>query len=291
MLNYLSTRETAIVIWGIAFLTYVIICKPEVRSALYSLLKVAFGYKLIAVYIFLTVAFAFELNIFFRIFPIWKYVSIKDTATWFLFAGLPLCFSAQSKLGKEKGYLTNAIMQNVKFIALVEFIINFYTFNLWIELFLLPILAILVMIWEFSKHQEDYKTVRKCAVVLLIIINIVNAIYIIHQIVTRYPDDISMTNLFSFVMPLCYTVLLLPITYAFAIFIAYESVFNRLTILSNRDDSTSLKLKKWYIFKYCKFSLDKILNFSHDYLQYYYSGITLEEFKNDMCKLAKNTKN
>ena len=198
MLNYLSTRETAIVIWGIAFFTYVIICKPEVRSALYSLLKVAFGYKLIAVYIFLTVAFAFELNIFFRIFPIWKYVSIKDTATWFLFAGLPLCFSAQSKLVKEKGYLTNAIMQNVKFIALVEFIINFYTFNLWIELFLLPILAILVMILEFSKHQEDYKTVRKCAVVLLIIINIVSAIYIIHQIVTRYPDDISMTNLFSF---------------------------------------------------------------------------------------------
>ena len=291
MLNYLSTREMAIVIWGVAFLSYMIICSPEVRTTLYRLLKVAFGYNLIAIYIFLTATFAFELNIFFRIFPIWKFVSIKDAVVWFLFAGLPLCFSAQSKLAAEKGYLKNAIMQNVKFIALVEFLINFYTFDLLIELFLQPILVILVIILEFSKHREEYRKARKCAAVLLIIINIISAIYIIQQIVTHYPDDISMVNLFSFVMPICYTVLLVPIAYAFAVFVAYENVFKRLTILSSGDDSTSLKLKKWYIFKYCKLSLDKISNFSKDYLLCYYPGISCEEFKNDMCQLAKNTKN
>ena len=73
---------------------------------------------------------------------IWNRELLKDTVLWSLFSGLALALSGvqtQSDVPTWRSILKNQL----KAIILLEFIVNTYTFALWVELLLAPTLVLI----------------------------------------------------------------------------------------------------------------------------------------------------
>lgn len=113
-----TTREIAIFIYAIGLLIYLLIHK-KAKSTVLPVIKAACKIKLIIPFL-IVISFAAVLTWLCTYLPIWDWVYIKDIIFWTLFAGVPVCFNAASR-EIEKHYFRNIIIDNLKFVALVEF--------------------------------------------------------------------------------------------------------------------------------------------------------------------------
>ena len=57
---------------------------------------------------------------------------------WFVFSGLIYCMNAVSKEADEE-YIRKVLKDNLKLTIVLEFIISTFTFNIWVELVIIPI--------------------------------------------------------------------------------------------------------------------------------------------------------
>lgn len=88
--------------------------------------------------------------------PFWDNIYIKDIIVWFIFSGLIYCMNAVSKDADEK-YIENILKNNLKFTVIFEFIMNTFTFNIWIELIIVPIITVIVMMnikWNIRQYTN-----------------------------------------------------------------------------------------------------------------------------------------
>ena len=74
----------------------------------------------------------------------WKWIYLKDVCFWVIFVGIPFCLNVSA--AKEKSYFKNIILNNLKLVVVVEFIISSFTFNILIEFILQPILIFLILL-------------------------------------------------------------------------------------------------------------------------------------------------
>ncbi len=142
MLKIFSTREIAISIYIVLFIVYAF-SKSNIRKELKNVIKCALTKKLVVPFIVLII-YAVIIVWILQLFSFWKWIYLKDVIIWVLFVGVPLCFNAvEHKI--EKQYFSKAIVDNIKFTVLVEYIVSTFTFSLVGELILQPIIFILSM--------------------------------------------------------------------------------------------------------------------------------------------------
>lgn len=98
--------------------------------------------------------------VIFSYVPFWKLVYIKDVLIWFVFSGLIFCMNAVSGESDE-GYIRKNLKENLKITIFAEFFISTFTFNIWIELTIIPIIAITVMMDVVAECDEKYQAVHK----------------------------------------------------------------------------------------------------------------------------------
>jgi len=159
-LEYFSTREWALGIW--CFIAIVAMSfRVEIRRSIILVLKAFFAWKLQLLFWSLVAIFAFEIITICFIANIWPYLSMKDIVLWFLFVGLPMACSSNANLAKDGSYLKNSILGNFKFIIIIEFIINYYTFNIWIELILMPFIFFFSILGTVNDIKDKDANVKR----------------------------------------------------------------------------------------------------------------------------------
>lgn len=157
-MELLSTREWATVIWGFVFWVYAMAHK-QIREALWNVVKIFFGKKLRILWSIILL-YVLGITLIFCQLPFWDNIYIKDIIVWFIFSGLIYCMNAVSKDADEK-YIENILKNNLKFTVIFEFIMNTFTFNIWIELIIVPIITVIVMMNIVAEHKMEYKAVHK----------------------------------------------------------------------------------------------------------------------------------
>lgn len=131
-----NNRELAALVWlivGILILTAFALLKPDIRSTLVGTLKMAVASKLIFVWI----VYSLWIILFVLITDwvgTWRTVLTKDTFVWSATAGIALLvgFTEAAKPDYFRREFTNVLSLMVIF----EYIVNFATFPLLIELLL-----------------------------------------------------------------------------------------------------------------------------------------------------------
>lgn len=53
------------------------------------------------------------------------------------------------------------LKENLKITIFAEFFISTFTFNIWIELAIIPIIAITIMLDVIAEHDKKYQAVHK----------------------------------------------------------------------------------------------------------------------------------
>ena len=155
---------------------------------------------------------------------VWNIGQLKNTVLWFTFVGFVQLLNT-TNIKDPKLYLQASLDAQVKLIVLVEFLVAFHSFGYIAELALVSVASLLACCSAFSQSKPEYKQAKKfCEYLLAIIVILVfsDSLFAIYQEPGKF---FSLNTFRDFFVPMLLSVALLPYTYCFYYFLAYERAF------------------------------------------------------------------
>lgn len=285
-MSILSTREWATLIWGCIFMLYVL-CHSEIRKSLWNVIVIFFDKKLRILWEIILL-YVLTITMVFCYLPIWENIYIKDIIIWFLFSGLIYCMNAVSSEADET-YIKKILKDNLKFTMILEFFMSTFTFNIWIELAIIPVITIITVMNVIAERKEEYKSVHK----LLDSILVIAGFWIFYETIkigiNEYKQLNIINTLVSFMIPIVYLILIIPLEYILELYSKYEVLFLRMTFKEEKDKRIRLH-HRTAIFRECNFSVRKILLFQREYMIQMYAIMKEDEFNQLMQKFRSACK-
>ena len=285
-MSILSTREWATLIWGCIFMLYVL-CHREIRKSLWNVIVIFFDKKLRILWEIILL-YVLTITMVFCYLPIWENIYIKDIIIWFLFSGLIYCMNAVSSEADET-YIKKILKDNLKFTMILEFSMSTFTFNIWIELAIIPVITIITVMNVIAERKEEYKNVHK----LLDSVLAIAGFWIFYETIkigiNEYKQLNIINTLVSFMIPIVYLILIIPLEYILELYSKYEVLFLRMTFKEEKDKRIRLH-HRTAIFRECNFSVRKILLFQREYMIQMYALMKEDEFNQLMQKFRSACK-
>lgn len=285
-MSILSTREWATLIWGCIFMLYVL-CHREIRKSLWNVIVIFFDKKLRILWEIILL-YVLTITMVFCYLPIWENIYIKDIIIWFLFSGLIYCMNAVSSEADET-YIKKILKENLKFTMILEFFMSTFTFNIWIELAIIPVITIITVMNVIAERKEEYKSVHK----LLDSVLAIAGFWIFYETIkigiNEYKQLNIINTLVSFMIPIVYLILIIPLEYILELYSKYEVLFLRMTFKEEKDKRIRLH-HRTAIFRECNFSVRKILLFQREYMIQMYALMKEDEFNQLMQKFRSACK-
>lgn len=285
-MSILSTREWATLIWGCIFMLYVLYHR-EIRKSLWNVIVIFFDKKLRILWEIILL-YVLTITMVFCYLPIWENIYIKDIIIWFLFSGLIYCMNAVSSEADET-YIKKILKDNLKFTMILEFFMSTFTFNIWIELAIIPVITIITVMNVIAEKKEEYKSVHK----LLDSILAIAGFWIFYETIkigiNEYKQLNIINTLVSFMIPIVYLILIIPLEYILELYSKYEVLFLRMTFKEEKDKRIRLH-HRTAIFRECNFSVRKILLFQREYMIQMYALMKEDEFNQLMQKFRSACK-
>lgn len=281
-MNLFNNREIATAIW-LLVIFILMLFERNIRKSILDVFKAFFKIKILSSIFFMI---AYTAGIVFVLCQInfWNISLLKDTVVWFCFTAIVICLNLVTS-ETDQNLFRKVIVDTIKIVTIIEFIVNTYTFSLVGELVLIPVVTFIVILGVFAKTDEKYSSVAKLTNGLLIIIGIVILIFVISNVVSDYKNFVSLDTLRKFLLPPLLTILFLPFIYFMVLFSTYEQLFVQL----NLGYEKSKKLKRYAkreIIKDCLLSLKKVKKASNMNI-YNLKHIRNEE---DVDKIIKDLK-
>ena len=285
-MSILSTREWATLIWGCIFMLYVL-CHREIRKSLWNVIVIFFDKKLRILWEIILL-YVLTITIVSCYLPIWENIYIKDIIIWFLFSGLIYCMNAVSSEADET-YIKKILKDNLKFTMILEFFMSTFTFSIWIELAIIPVITIITVMNVIAERKEEYKSVHK----LLDSVLAITGFWIFYETIkigiNEYKQLNIINTLVSFMIPIVYLILIIPLEYILELYSKYEVLFLRMTFKEEKDKRIRLH-HRTAIFRECNFSVRKILLFQREYMIQMYALMKEDEFNQLMQKFRSACK-
>lgn len=274
-MSILSTREWATLIWGCIFMLYVL-CHSEIRKSLWNVIVIFFDKKLRILWEIILL-YVLTITIVFCYLPIWENIYIKDIIIWFLFSGLIYCMNAVSSEADET-YIKKILKDNLKFTMILEFFMSTFTFNIWIELAIIPVITIITVMNVIAERKEEYKSVHK----LLDSVLAIAGFWIFYETIkigiNEYKQLNIINTLVSFMIPIAYLILIIPLEYALELYSKYELLFLRMTFKEEKDKKNKIRHRVAIICS-CRISVRRVLLFQREYMGMMYVKMKDNEFE------------
>lgn len=274
-MSILSTREWATLIWGCIFMLYVL-CHREIRKSLWNVIVIFFDKKLRILWEIILL-YVLTITMVFCYLPIWENIYIKDIIIWFLFSGLIYCMNAVSSKADET-YIKKILKDNLRFTMILEFFMSTFTFNIWIELAIIPAITIITVMNVIAERKEEYKNVHK----LLDSVLAIAGFWIFYETIkigiNEYKQLNIINTLVSFIIPIAYLILIIPLEYALELYSKYELLFLRMTFKEEKDKKTKIRHRVAVICS-CRISVRRVLLFQREYMGRMYVKMKDNEFE------------
>lgn len=230
MFDSFNNRELATYIWIILILILCLI-SPSIRKNLGSVLALLFGKKILTsvLSMFLYVALVV---IVLRFFDFWDKSLLKDTTVWLFGVGFVSIMNSNKAI-RDDGHFKEIVRDAVRLTIIVDFIVNLYVFNFWVELIFIPFVTLLVLMQLVSQNEEKYSSSLKLVNTLLSMVGLVLIACSVYMCVTDFQNFASIQNLKNFLLPVILTFALLPFLYFMVLYMCYEIYFIRIDMASH----------------------------------------------------------
>lgn len=249
-----NNREMAIILWLLIFLIWVLTFK-DIRSSIHSFGGTLFQKLFIIAFLAMSIYVGLILLLYFYL-HLWDLTMVKETIYWFFGTALVLSFNVNNA-NDDEDYYKKILLNNVKFILILEFIINLYVFSFWFEMILIPSIIIFATMSAVAETQKKFVLVKKVLDFILAVYGIGLVVFAIIHITSDYSYLFTSINFVNFLLPPLLTIAFLPFIYFFALYISYESLFVRLDIFI-KEDKLLARFAKLKLFQLCFFRLKKL---------------------------------
>lgn len=267
-----STRETALVIWiGIAFILCLL--KRSIRNSFAAILK-AFFVKQILASLFLFFSHTFFYAFILSKLGLWDISLLKETIFWiigFAFVALVNINHMDNVLDFKRMFL-----DALRWTIVIEFIMNFFTFSLAKELFILPVVFFSAVIQESASYDIKHKPVETVVKRLFLYFSIAIFGYSLYKTVLSYNSLFTFDNLKSFLLPVVLSITFLPFMYVYNLYVKYETLW--ITLKYGISDDRDRNRIKWQILRVANFNINKVVSISKNIAKpiYIYQDLSYE---------------
>lgn len=274
-MSILTTREWATLVWG-SFLLIFVICHREARKALGKVIVIFFSTKLRILWEVILL-YVLTITMIFSRLSIWDNTYIKDISVWFMFSGLIYCMNAVSSEADEK-YTLRVLKDNLKATLFLEFFMSTFTFNIWVELAIIPIITIITLMNIIAERKEEYKNVHKFLDRILAIAGLCVLYETVKIGIVEYKKLNVVNTLVSFMIPIVYLILITPLEYALELYAKYELLFTRMSYWEEEGKSIR-RMHRAGIIISCGISVRRVLLFQKKFMARMYVGMSDGDFK------------
>lgn len=172
----------------------------------------------------------------------------------------------------------------------------FYQLPFWNNIYLkdiilwliIPVITILILMNVVAESEEKYRRVHKLIDIVLAYIGWYMLWGAANVGLKEYKELNAINTLVSFMIPIVYTILILPLEFGLEIYSDYEQVFVRMKFRDNQDKKIQRK-HRWRVIRTCKLSLRKILLFRKEYVNKMYGLMSEETFDNIMREFKEES--
>jgi len=224
----IDNRELAIIIWLVVIIS-ILSMYSKLRSSMLDVIKTIFVKPVIAAFSILAIYY-FLIVLFLQWTGLWTTSQLKLTVFWFITVGLAGIFSTNS-IRKQSSYFKKSIRSNFQLTILFDFFINLYKMPLIAEFIFLPIMTILFMLQTVSETDKELEYARKFFSTLIIIISSILLLFLMYQTIINIQSYTNFNSFLDFILPVIFSLLLLPFLWILVVYIAYEEVFIRLKFI------------------------------------------------------------
>ncbi|MDA4845460.1 hypothetical protein [Hoeflea poritis] len=258
-MDFLTNRDIALLIWIIPIFLFFAL-KAELRSALVSVLKAFVSPKILFIFVGLFVYVA-AISYLLWLIGVWDISLLKATILWTIGAGIAGIFEVIS-LRDTRKLLSKAIRSQLGVIIFVEYVVTFQTFNLMVELLILPVLTFLVLLLSVSEGKPENEFATRFLNTLLSVFGL-SLLIIGFTSIWFDPDSFWNTRtLKDFLLPILLSLLILPFHFALITLITFETRFIGLNF-QLKDASLRSSAKRCALWHYA-FDLDGLNRWFHE---------------------------
>jgi hypothetical protein len=243
MFDTFNNRDWSLLIWSTIIIGFFIWAG---RARIGSLFKAALQRYIVTIFL-LVIGYVYCSIKLLSGLGIWDVTMTKDAVLWTVGVALPMIKNA-IKASEGKYKLKEALIDNLKLTVLIEFIVNLYVFELWLELLIVPFMTIITIMMAYSERKPEYAVTYKLLNRVTGIVGIFMLYHAIKYLVLDFKGFATIANLDNFLFPIFMTVLYLPFMYFLAIYVAYEQFFLRVDN-AFRHHKPMIPFVKWSIFK------------------------------------------
>lgn len=275
--NIFNNREIAIGIW-VAFVAIISIFTKPVKQFLKSVIPILFCRKFVIFYIVFLFYLGLVICLLYDI-GFWSIALLKDTIFWVIFVELPLFIKTIQK-AKDNHFFIELIKDNLAIAAIIEFVINFWTLSLVIEIIIVPIIVFICLLYVLAVREQKYLKVKQFFDWMFVIIGLFCIINTGKHLYDSPMAFFNLSTLQEFLLPLLLLLLNLPVIYGLALYNTYEQVFIR--VKGEKDEIIKMK---WSIIKFSGVYLSKITAIRNNLQYTTIISLTDNDMKENLKKL------
>lgn len=261
-MDIFGNREKAILIYLALFFVWVL-SKKDIRSSLINLLRVFFQIKILIVTLAMLLYVGSVVFLFYQI-KLWDLFLIKDTIYWAIGGAFVLLLNTNEAL-QDENFFKKLLVDNLKLIIVLEFIINFYAFSFWVEMFLQPVLFLIIAVNTVAELKQEHIQAKIATDYFLWILGAILLVLATFNVINDYQSLTTWDNLRAFLNPPLLLLAYLPFLYFFSLIMAYESLFIRLDLYLEKDGEL-LKFTKRKVLSSFHINLGKLNRFAKEAL-------------------------
>src|SRR3990167_6852842 len=224
-MDIFSNREIAFLVWILIIAAYIGFAPrmKEARAALDGVKSTFFVWKIQSVFWLMFLYIALEVYFLSEI-GVWDANQIKNTIIWTFSVAL-MSFFQMNSIKKDRSFFKHAVLDNLKLIAISEFIISVYSFPLLVEIVLLPVITLIMLMAEFSKSDEKYASVKKLMDGIMTAFGLIVIGYTLYMLVVNTGEIAKEQTFYDFSIPPLLTLFFLPFIFSLLVYMTYENVF------------------------------------------------------------------
>lgn len=218
----LSTREIALFIWICVAAAYCLV-NSSVRPSALNLVGRLFQRQIVAVitllYVYLGIV-VWGLSLV----SLWDWGQLKNTLIWSLAVGMALLFRI-NEVEDEPHFFRKWIRGQLKVVAVVEFVITYYTFPLLVEFLLFPTLFIIFTVIALGERHEAHRRAASFLSGILATFGLVLVAYAAYMVIIDFQNFISIKTVQDFYTPVFLSIAFVPFVFILYIYSTYQLVF------------------------------------------------------------------
>ncbi len=276
-----NNREIALLLWVVVIVFTVLVSK--MRKSLVPIIQILT--KRIFLIIFSLIgAYLFVIILLFQNLDVWQNSNLKDVLFWLFTVGLILVFKIND--AKSNAYFKGIFLSAIKWTIVLEIVVNLYSFSLFAEIIILPILVFLALTQVVAELDEKHKVVSKFLQNVIAIAGLSIFFYSLYKTIVNFDTVLTFQNLVAFLLPSTITILFIPFVYFLALYSTYESYFIHLDFMTIKKDK--VKEVKKLILRIANINLNKLLRIKKNFeKKVFYDDTDLKHYIQSISKQSK----